>query len=193
LGWKSAAGAETARSVAEITKAIELLASQRVGALVVIERDTGLDDIVATGHLLSARLSADLLQTIFYPGSPLHDGAAVLRQSVIVAAGCILPLSQTDALPRTVGTRHRAALGLSETTDAIVLVVSEETGNISLAHGGTMTSILQPRLLTDEILALLGRTEGATRLRPFARSVSQAARAFPRTTIGTLRAAWRRH
>jgi diadenylate cyclase len=92
-----------------------------------------------------------------------------------------------------VGTRHRAALGLSETTDAIVVVVSEETGNISLAHGGTMNSILQPRLLADELLSLLGRAEGAPRLRPFARSVSQAARTLPKTTIGTLRAAWKRH
>ena len=92
-------------------------------------------------------------------------------------------------MPRTVGTRHRAALGLSETTDAIVVVVSEETGNVSLAHNGTMNSILQPRLLTDELLSLLGRAEGATRLRPFARTVTSAALRVPRSTLGTLRAA----
>jgi diadenylate cyclase len=159
----------------------------------VVERETGLEDIAATGSLMSARLSEDLLLAIFYPGNPLHDGAALIRKNEIVAATCILPLTQEQDLPRTVGTRHRAALGLSETTDAIVVVVSEETGNISLAHSGTMNSILQPRLLADELLSLLGRAEGATRLRPFARSVSQAARTLPQTTLGTLRAAWRRH
>jgi diadenylate cyclase len=193
LKWNNIVSPETARGVSEITKSIEQLAASRTGALLVIERGTGLDDIVATGHVLNARLSADFLLTLFYPGNPMHDGAVLLRDHTVAAAGCILPLSQTQALPRTVGTRHRAALGLSETTDAIVVVVSEETGNISLAHGGTMNSILQPRLLADELLSLLGRAEGAPRLRPFARSVSHAARTLPKTTIGTLRAAWKRH
>jgi diadenylate cyclase len=192
MRWGNAAGPEIARGVSEISKAVEQLASTRTGALLVIERETGLDDIVATGHLLNARLSSDFLITLFYPGNPMHDGAVLLRDHTVVAAGCILPLSQTQALPRTVGTRHRAALGLSETTDAIIVVVSEETGNVSLAHGGTMNSILQPRLLAEELLSLLGRAQGATRLRPFARSVSQAARTLPKTTLGTLRAAWRR-
>jgi diadenylate cyclase len=186
------ASAEAARAVGEITRAVEQLASRSIGALLVIERETGLDDIAATGTPLEARLSADFLLTVFYPGSPLHDGAVLLRDSTVTAAGCILPLSQTQALPRTVGTRHRAALGLSETTDAIVVVVSEETGNVSLAHSGTMNSILQPRLLADELISLLGRAEGTARLRPFARSVSVAAR-LPRTTLGSLRAVWRKH
>ena len=115
-----------------------------------------------------------------------------MRDNTVLAAGCILPLTQNDGLPRSVGTRHRAALGVSETTDAIVIVVSEETGNISLAHEGSMTSILQSRLLTEELLSLLDRSVGATRLRPFAR-VSHAARRLPETTIGTLKAAWKRH
>ena len=191
LQWKSEAGTETARAVAEITKAVEQFATQRIGALIVIERDNGLDDIAATGTALNARLSADFLLTIFYPGNPMHDGAAVLSKNTVTAAACILPLSQTEALPRTVGTRHRAALGLSEMTDAIVVVVSEETGNVSLAHNGTMNSILQPRLLADELLSLLGGAEGAMRLRPW--SVTKAARALPRTTLGTLKAAWKRH
>jgi diadenylate cyclase len=187
------ANPEAARAVSEITKAVEQLAQRSIGALIVVERDTGLDDVSATGTMLNARLSADFLLTLFYPGSPMHDGAVVLHEGNVVAAGCILPLSQTQNLPRTVGTRHRAALGLSETTDAIVVVVSEESGNVSLAHEGTMTSILQTRLLADELLSLLGRAEGAARLRPFARGVSVAARSLPRTTIGTLRAAWKRH
>jgi len=189
LRWQNTASAETARGVSEITKAAQILAANRTGALLVIERETGLDDIAATGTPLGARLSAELLLTIFYPGSAMHDGAVLLRDTTVVAAGCILPLSQTMSLPRTVGTRHRAALGLSETTDAIIVVVSEESGNISIAHSGTMNSILQPRLLTDEILSVLGTAEGALRLRPFARSVGQKARSLPRTTIGTLKTA----
>lgn len=192
LHRKNAVGIEAARTVAEITKAIEQMATGRIGALIVLERDTGLDDITATGTPLNASLSQHLVQAIFYPGNPLHDGAAIVKGSTVLAAGCILPLSQDVDLPRTVGTRHRAALGLSETTDAIVVVVSEETGNVSLAYHGTMNSILQPRLLADELLALLGGSEGATRLRPFARRVTSAARALPKTTWGTLRAAMRR-
>jgi diadenylate cyclase len=195
---------EMARSVAEITRAVENLAANRTGALIVIERETGLDDIVATGTLLNAKLSADLLLTIFQNGTALHDGAVLIRGTTLVSAGCILPLSQNDGLPRTVGTRHRAALGLSETTDAIVVVVSEETGNISLAHEGGMNSILQPRLLTEELLSLLDRAGGSTRLRPFARGVAgnvaggvraagHVARRIPETTIGTLKAAWKKH
>lgn len=179
--------AENARMASEITKSVEAMAANRIGALIVLERETGLDDIVATGKVLNATLSSDLLNTIFYYGSPLHDGAVVVGNNILRAAGCILPLSDDIDLPRTVGTRHRAALGLSENSDAIIVVVSEETGNVSLAVGGTMNSILQPRLLVDELLSLLGRSEGATRLRPFARGVGRAARQIPKTTWGTLR------
>jgi len=193
LQWKSEASAEAMRGVTEITRAVEQLAARRIGALIAIERETGLTDIAATGTRMEARLSAEVLLSIFYPGNPLHDGAVVVHKNTIMAAACILPLTQEQDLPRTVGTRHRAALGLSETTDAIIVVVSEETGNISLAQNGTMNSILQVRLLTDELLSLLGRAQGTTRLRPFARQVSHAARAFPKSTIGTLRAAWRKH
>ncbi|HEX8551492.1 MAG TPA: diadenylate cyclase CdaA [Abditibacteriaceae bacterium] len=196
LGLKRGAADEDAvRRVSEITTAIEQLANKRIGALLVVARETGLEDIAATGTPLGARLSADFLVTLFYPGNPMHDGAVVVRDGTVVAAGCILPLSRTLDLPRTVGTRHRAALGLSEETDAIVVVVSEESGNISLAHGGTMNSILQPRLLADELLSLLGRKEGAVRLRPFARDVGRSAlrsaRTLPGTTLGTLKTALR--
>lgn len=195
---------EIARSVAEITRAIENLAPRRIGALIVIERETGLDDVSATGTEINARLSAELLTTIFQTGTVLHDGAVVVRGITLVSAGCILPLSQNRALPRTVGTRHRAALGLSETTDAIIVVVSEETGNISLAHQGGMSSIMQPRLVTEELLSLLDSAGGATRLRPFARSMAgnvaggvraagHVARRLPRTTLGNLKAVWKKH
>lgn len=186
---------ESARAVAEITKAVEKLSKQSVGALMVITRETGLEDIAATGRVMNAQISEDLLLAIFYPGNPLHDGALIIQEDQVVAAACILPLTQEQELPRTVGTRHRAALGLSETSDAIIVVVSEETGNVSLAVGGTMNSILQPRLLADELLSLLARREGATRLRPFARTVGtsavkvgKAAAGLPGATIGSLRA-----
>lgn len=193
LSRQGSVSAETARAVNEITKAVEILAQRAIGALIVIERGTGLGDVSATGTPLNASLSSDFLLTLFYPGNPMHDGAVILREGTVLAAGCILPLSQTQSLPRTVGTRHRAALGMSETTDAIVVVVSEETGNVSLAHEGTMNSILQTKLLADELLSLLGSAEGAARLRPFARSVSVAARTLPRTTLGTLRAALKKN
>jgi len=191
LGFKRGSGAnvEAARTVSAITKAAENMSLGRIGALIVIARETGLEDIVATGTPLNASLSEYLIQSVFFPGSPMHDGAAIIRNNRLAAAGCILPLSQNADLPRTVGTRHRAALGLSETTDAIVIVVSEESGNISLAHDGTMNSILQPRLLADELLSLLDSSEGTIRLRPFARRVGSVARSLPATTWGTLRAA----
>ena len=184
--------APQAGMVEEITRAIEVLAEQKIGALIAIERTTGLDDVAATGTNLRARLSAELLEAIFHPGNPLHDGGVVIKGEEITAAACILPLSSNDQLPRTVGTRHRAALGLSETSDALVLVVSEESGKVSVAREGMMNTILQPRLLAEELRSLLGRDEGTARLRPFARSVGKAAANLPRETLGTLRAVIRR-
>lgn len=191
LNFHVAERAGAMRAVEDITRAVETLASRRVGALIVIERETGLEDIAATGTPLGAKLSTDLLGAIFHPGNPLHDGAAIVNGETVLAACCILPLTANTNLPRTVGTRHRAALGLSEMTDALIVVVSEETGNVSLAREGTMTSILQPRLLTAELKAILSSADGASKLRPFARSVGRAARALPRTTLGTLRGTWR--
>jgi diadenylate cyclase len=197
LSWHRPASEEATRAVADITRAVETLAAKRIGALIAIERSTGLEDLAATGTRLEARLSAELLGAVFQTGNPLHDGAAIVRADTLVAAACILPLSQTESLPRTVGTRHRAALGLSEVSDALVIVVSEETGNVSLAVNGTMNSILQPRLLADELLSLLGgREQGAPRLRPFARGVAHSAFHVPkstlRTTWGTLRSTIKR-
>jgi diadenylate cyclase len=180
---------EDNRAVLEIARAVGNFSATKTGALIVIERDTGLEDIASTGTPLGARLSAELLGAIFFRGNPLHDGACVIKGEEIISAACILPLTNNDNLPRTIGTRHRAALGLSESTDALIVVVSEETGNISLARDGRMNSILQPRLLAEELRAVFGRAEGAARLRPFARQVGDAARSLPKTTLGTLRAA----
>ena len=180
------------RAVEEITRTVVTLSAQKIGALMVLERETGLGDVAATGTPLNANLSGELLGAIFHPGNPLHDGACVIRGEIVVAAACILPLTRNEDLPRTVGTRHRAALGLSEMTDALIVVVSEETGNVSLAREGTMNSLLQPRLLAEELKSILGRAEGAARLRPFARQVGHAARSLPKTTLGTLRAVIRK-
>jgi diadenylate cyclase len=125
----------------------------------VIERDMGLRNFVETGTQLEARVSAELLETIFTPPSPLHDGAAIIRGDELVAAGCILPLSDSKDLPAYVGTRHRAALGLAEETDAAVLVVSEETGAVSIARKGEIKLRLDSGQLRSELAAIF--TPGA--------------------------------
>lgn len=125
-------------SIQSVCKACESMSDKRVGALIVLERRSLLGDIVATGTLLDAKPSADLIRNIFYPKSPLHDGAMILRDGKVYAAGCILPLTANKEISRELGTRHRAALGISEESDALVVVVSEETGTISVAEAGKM-------------------------------------------------------
>ncbi len=125
--------------VGEIVQAVESLSDKKIGALLVLERETGLGEIIETGTLINAEVNADLLCTLFYPGSPLHDGAAIVRRDRIVAAGCTLPLSESrEVQGMQIHTRHKAALGISEQSDALVVVVSEETGIISLAFEGKM-------------------------------------------------------
>ena len=140
---------EESQVAEEIAQAAEELSRARVGAIVCIEREIGLGEYAETGTPLQARVSAALLQNIFTPYSILHDGAAIVRGDEIVAAGAILPLTQFPVTDRTLGTRHRAALGLSEETDAVIVVVSEETGRISLAHRGQLQRDLDPERLAD--------------------------------------------
>jgi diadenylate cyclase len=128
---------ERLHTVDTVVRAASRLARQGRGALIVLERETGLQEVIDTGVPLGADLSAELLGTIFVANSPLHDGAAVIRVDRVVAAGCTLPLSETP-LPADYGMRHRAALGITERTDAVVVVVSEERGEISLASNGRM-------------------------------------------------------
>jgi diadenylate cyclase len=122
----------------EITDAVERLSRSGIGAIIAVERDVPLDEYVQSGSEMQAKVSADLLATIFTPYSPLHDGAVIVRGDTIVGAGCILPLSQAPLVDRSLGTRHRAALGLAEESDALVIVVSEETSAISLAAEGRL-------------------------------------------------------
>jgi diadenylate cyclase len=128
----------------EIADAVERLSRSGIGAIIAVERDVSLGDYLDSGSALQARLTTDLLATIFTPYSPLHDGAVIVRGDTIVGAGCILPLSQGALGARSLGTRHRAALGLSEETDALVIVVSEETATISVASGGALSTGLTP-------------------------------------------------
>jgi diadenylate cyclase len=137
---------------AEIAEALERLSQARIGAIVAVEQGARLDDYLESGKPLQATVSAELLASIFSPYSPLHDGAVVVRGDQIVAAGCILPLTQNVRLDRSLGTRHRAALGLSEETDAVVLVVSEETATVSAARRGR----LERNLSAEQVRGLLG-------------------------------------
>ncbi len=131
----------------EIVRAAQTLAQKRVGALLAIERETGLEDLIEAGIALDAAVSKELLTSIFLPYSPLHDGAVVVQGGRVTHAGCILPLTLRTDLPEGVGTRHRAAVGITEETDAVVIVVSEETAGISVVMGGEMLRELDaPRL-----------------------------------------------
>ncbi len=147
---------EGSSTVSEILKACHQLTQKGLGALIVIERDVGLRNYIETGTPLDARVTGELIVTIFTPPSPLHDGAAIIEKNRVVAAGCILPLSQNPRLTRAMGTRHRAGLGLSEETDAIVVIVSEETRMISLATGGKLKRKLDINSLRNELVSLIG-------------------------------------
>jgi len=138
------------REVAEeIVEGVERLSRSAIGAIVAIERDVALDAWVESGSPMEAKVSADLLATIFTPYSPLHDGAVIVRGDTIIAAGCILPLSQSVLADRSLGTRHRAALGLSDESDAVVVVVSEETAVVSVADRGRLYRDLTPQELRE--------------------------------------------
>lgn len=150
-----------------LAEACNGLSARRLGALIVVERETGLDDYIRSGVVVDALPTVDLIINIFWRNSPLHDGAMVVRESRIASAGCTLPLSEAN-LPGHLGTRHRAALGLSERTDAVVLVVSEETGAISIAFNGQfITALDAPDRLRAVLHQLAGQEGGSLRvLRP---------------------------
>ena len=137
-----------------VKSAVDMSAS-KTGALIVLERESKLGDFMTSGIMLEANVSSGLLENIFVPNTPLHDGAVIIRRNKIMAAGCMLPLTTNNNLSYELGTRHRAAIGLSETTDAIVIVVSEETGKISIARNGTLTRNLTGESLTKALRKIL--------------------------------------
>ena len=152
----AAASAEEEREmVDEIARAATRLAHERIGALIVIERETGLKNFIDTGSKLESRVKAELLYAIFIPSSPIHDGAVIIREGRIAAAGCFLPLSKDPNIDKRYGTRHRAALGLTEDTDAIVVLVSEEAGEAHLVKDGKITTNLSEQEIRQSLAALL--------------------------------------
>ena len=135
----------------EIVKAVTHMARRRIGAIIAIERETGLRDYIESGHSIDAKLTRELLISIFLPASPIHDGSVVVYNGRIHSAGCLLPLSKNPYIAKRYGTRHRAAIGLSEETDAVVIVVSEETQEISLVMNGSITVLKDEEALAQEL------------------------------------------
>ena len=133
--------------IAQTVHACEVMSRDKIGALIVFARDNRLDEYFKTGTMIEGKVSEQLVRNIFFPKAALHDGAMIIRDGLVTAAGCVLPLSDTDRLSLDLGTRHRAAVGMSEVSDAVVVVVSEETGAISVAVGGVLKRHLAPQTL----------------------------------------------
>jgi diadenylate cyclase len=157
---------ESRKVIDEIVAAVEALSRSRTGAIVAVEHQVELEEYARSGSPVQAPVTSELLATIFTPLSPLHDGAVIISGDQIKAAGAILPLTQTPLLDKSLGTRHRAALGLSEESDAVVIVVSEETARISVAQGGRLRSGLSPEELRTLLQGALPDRGGAFRLIP---------------------------
>ena len=152
---------ENIEALDEIVKAALNFSKKRIGALIVIERETGLKSYIETGTILDAEVTAYLLASIFLPQSPLHDGAVIIRHGRLIAAACVLPLPEEDRdLPKYMGMRHRAAVGISEETDAVCVVVSEETGNISVANDGKLKYELDEDNLNKMLKSIFYRSPG---------------------------------
>jgi len=143
------------QTVEELVRAATHLAGRRIGALVVLQNEVGLNEYIDVGTRLDARVSRELITSIFLPASPIHDGALIVQNGRITAAGCFLPLTANPSVSKTLGTRHRAAIGLTEETDAVVLVVSEEDGAISLVREGTITRGVDAAALRTTLQRLL--------------------------------------
>jgi len=143
--------AQELKSLEEIVRAAIALANRKIGALIVIERETSLKDFVEVGTPLDARVSKEILLSIFHPTSPIHDGAVIIKGNRIAAAGCFLPITLSSELSKSLGTRHRAGIGLTEETDSIAIIVSEETGHISMAMDGTLETRLDMGTLRDKL------------------------------------------
>lgn len=144
-------------SISEIVKAAEIMSLKKIGALIVIEQGTKISEVLKEGITLNAKVSSELIQNIFMPRTPLHDGAIVIDKSTILAAKCILPLASESAVEKSLGTRHRAAVGISEISDAIVVVVSEETGTISVAEAGKLKRDFSGEKLKSYLLKKLDK------------------------------------
>jgi len=143
------------QAVEELVKSVTYMASRRIGALIVLQNEVGLNEYIEVGTRLEAQVSKELVTSIFIPGSPIHDGALIIQHGRITAAGCFLPLTTNPTVSKTLGTRHRAAIGLTEETDGVAIVVSEEDGMISLVREGKITRDVDPPTLRTTLQRLL--------------------------------------
>ena len=148
---------QSVKFIKELDKAIQYMSKRRIGALITIQQETGLDDYIETGIKLDADVSGELLINIFIPNTPLHDGAIIVRGDRIVSATCYLPLSDNMRISKALGTRHRAALGMSEVSDALIIVVSEETGAVSVAQGGFLQRNIDRQELRERLESIQER------------------------------------
>ena len=156
---------EKEKIIKEVRESCANMSKSRIGALIVMEREIKIGDIVGTGITLNADVTAELLTNIFVPKTPLHDGAVIIRNNKIEAASCFLPLSQNPNVSKELGTRHRAGLGMSEESDAVVVIVSEETGGISIACGGELNMKLTPEALENNLIKLFDRKKKDKKLK----------------------------
>lgn len=136
----------------EVARAIENMSTTRTGALLVVERQTALTDICESGTILDANITSGLIETVFYEGSPLHDGALIIRGDKLYSAGCVLPLTENKSISKALGTRHRAGIGITENSDALVFIVSEETGIVSMAEDGKLDRFLDVKTVEKSML-----------------------------------------
>ncbi|TFE19613.1 diadenylate cyclase CdaA [Cohnella luojiensis] len=142
---------DVSHQINEVIKSVNYLARRKIGALIVFERNTGLNDYIESGIKMDSRLSSELLSNVFIPNTPLHDGAVIIRGNQIMAAGCYLPLSENPFISKELGTRHRAAIGITEVCDAISVVVSEETGQVTLAINGQIVRDIKEESLISKL------------------------------------------
>ena len=145
-------GENISKVVEEIVEATASLSRQKIGALMVLERQTGLNEVVETGTKIGGLVTSDLLINIFIPNTPLHDGAVIIKDDIIKAAACFLPLTDSSTVSKELGTRHRAAIGISERSDSLSIIVSEETGAISIAENGSISRYLDSKTLKQILL-----------------------------------------
>ncbi|RAP30739.1 hypothetical protein DID78_02200 [Candidatus Marinamargulisbacteria bacterium SCGC AG-343-D04] len=145
--------------IQKIIRSVDFLSREKIGAIIVIEGQKSLQEYVDTGIAINGDLNTEILTSLFWPGAPTHDGAVIIKDNSILAAGCFLPLTETQIKDRRLGTRHRAALGLSEVSDGIVIVISEESGVISLVELGDMTRFLTKEALETRLFSLFSNSE----------------------------------
>jgi len=160
--WFDASSMQSTALIRDMQTAILSLSRRRVGALIVFEQKTGLGDIVGTGTRIEGILSGALIENIFEPNTPLHDGAVIVRGSTLIAAGCFLPLSEDLTVSRELGTRHRAALGVSSVSDSVTIIVSEETGAISIARDGKLVRYIDAKALSNVLESLFLQPGGTS-------------------------------